>query len=201
MCISDIILSQGASDAPSGVECPPHKRGAWVLSGVSFPRQIEESSKSSPSIGFPREGPKEKSDHSVVNHSSCFSFGTCGRRRLVAARSDVEGAKADIHVVQAELANALAVAGYSKIVSPWHGIVTKRGYRVGDRDLERLAGGYARTGQGHVSDSLKATYYRLEADQLLAEAGGQDASQVQLPDLPKGVHAAQPQSPPPTTPR
>ncbi len=69
------------------------------------------------------------------------------------------------------------------------------------KDLEGLVGGYARTGQGRVSDSLKATYYRLEADQFLVEAGGQAASQVQLPDLPKGVNLAQPQSAPSTTPR
>lgn len=69
------------------------------------------------------------------------------------------------------------------------------------KSLERMAGEYARAGQGHVSDSLKATYYRLEADQLLVEAGGQDVSQVQLPELPKGVHAAQPQSAPSTAPR
>jgi hypothetical protein len=41
-------------------------------------------------------------------------------------------------------------------------------------------------------------YYRLEAGQFLVEAGGQDVSQVQVPDLTKGVHAAQPQSAPPT---
>ncbi len=76
-----------------------------------------------------------------------------------------------------------------------------REHRDRMKDLEGLVGAYARTGQGHVSDSLKATYYRLEADQLLVEAGGQDVSQVQLPDLPKGVNAAQPQSAPSTTPR
>ena len=73
-----------------------------------------------------------------------------------------------------------------------------REYRDRMRDLERLVGGYARTGQGRVSDSLKATYYRLEADQLLVEAGGQDASQVKVPDLPSDVRAMQPQSAPPT---
>ncbi len=50
-------------------------------SGVAVPRQIEESSKSFWSIGSPREGSKEKSDQSVVNYSSCFSFGTRGRQR------------------------------------------------------------------------------------------------------------------------
>ena len=43
--------------------------------------------------------------------------------KLVAARSDIEGAKADIHLAQAELENASALAGYTKIVSPWDGIV------------------------------------------------------------------------------
>ena len=76
-----------------------------------------------------------------------------------------------------------------------------REHRDRMRDLEALMGGYAKTGQGRVSDSLKATYYRLEADQLLAESGGQDTSQVQLPDLRKGVHSAEPQSAPPTIPR
>jgi len=52
--------------------------------------------------------------------------------KLVAARSGVEGARADIHVAQAELENVSAVAGYTRIVSPWDGIVTRRGYHVGD---------------------------------------------------------------------
>jgi len=52
--------------------------------------------------------------------------------KLVAARSDFEGAKANIHVAQAELENASAAAGYTRIVSPWDGIVTRRGYHMGD---------------------------------------------------------------------
>ena len=52
--------------------------------------------------------------------------------KLVATRAEIEVAKADIHVAQAELENATAVAGYTRIVSPWDGIVTKRGYHVGD---------------------------------------------------------------------
>ena len=48
---------------------------------------------------------------------------------------------------------------------------------------------------------MKDMYYRLEADRLLVEAGGQDVSQVEVPDLTTGVHAVQPQFAPPTTPR
>ncbi len=80
-------------------------------------------------------------------------------------------------------------------------LAAMREHRDRMRDLEGLVGGYVRAGQGRFSDSLKATYYRLEADQILVESGGQDASQVQLPDLPKRVHAAQPQSAPPTSPQ
>lgn len=36
---------------------------------------------------------------------------------------------------------------------------------------ERLTGDSARAGSGRVLDALKGRYYRLEADQLLAEAG------------------------------
>ena len=76
-----------------------------------------------------------------------------------------------------------------------------REHRDRMRSLERMAGEYARTGQGRVSDSLKATYHRLEADQLLVVAGGQEASQVEVSDPPSGVRAVQPQPAPPTTPR
>ena len=62
--------------------------------------------------------------------------------KLVAARSDIEGAKADIHLAQAELENASAVAGYTKIVSPWDGIVTRRGYHVGDYVRSGDRGGF-----------------------------------------------------------
>ncbi len=94
------------------------------------------------------------------------------------------------------MADRLRIAG-----SDVERLAATREHRDRMKDLEGLVGGYARTGQGRVSDSLKATYYRLEADQLLVEAGGQDASQVELPDLPKRVNAAQPQSAPSTTPR
>ncbi len=43
---------------------------------------------------------------------------------------------------------------------------------------ERIADQYAKIGQGRVSDALKAKYFRLEADQLLAEA------QVTHPNVP-----------------
>ena len=57
-----------------------------------------------------------------------------------------------------------------------------REHRDRMRVMERLVREYARTGQGRGSDSLKATYYRLEADQLLVEAGGDDATKVEIPD-------------------
>ena len=60
-----------------------------------------------------------------------------------------------------------------------------REHRHRMRVLERLVREYARTGQGRGSDSLKATYYRLEADQFLIEAGGDDATKVEIPARPK----------------
>ena len=131
MCMSDIVLGQGIIRAPSGIECPPHKRGAWVLSGVAVTRQSEESSKSICSIGFPREGLKKKSDQSVVNYSSYFSFGTCGMRRLGRPWNDTPSA------TEAEHLEAI------------------REHRDRMRSLERMAGEYARTGQGRVSDFLE----------------------------------------------
>ncbi len=38
-------------------------------------------------------------------------------------------------------------------------------------DLEEMMAAYAKTGQVRMADALKAKYYRLEADQLLAEEG------------------------------
>ena len=37
--------------------------------------------------------------------------------------------------------------------------------------VDQLAAQYTRTGQGRVADGLRARYFRLEADQFLAEAG------------------------------
>ena len=52
--------------------------------------------------------------------------------KLVAARSDVGEVEANLHVVQADLEKAVAFAVSTRMVSPWDGIVTKRGYHVGD---------------------------------------------------------------------
>jgi RND family efflux transporter MFP subunit len=38
------------------------------------------------------------------------------------------------------------------------------------KELEQILDGYTKTGQGRVSDALKMKYYRLEAEQMLAEA-------------------------------
>lgn len=65
-----------------------------------------------------------------------------------------------------------------------------RAHRDRMKTLERTAEGYAKTGRGRVSDALKVAYYRLEAEQLLVEAGG-DVGQVVRPPLP-----AAPQTPP-----
>jgi hypothetical protein len=63
---------------------------------------------------------------------------------------------------------------------------------------ERLTGDYVRAGQGHVSDALKGRYYRLEADQLLAEAGVDPAKEPPV-TAPKGNPGPPPPAPPSPT--
>jgi RND family efflux transporter MFP subunit len=63
--------------------------------------------------------------------------------KLVAAESDVREAEADLHVAQADLGKALAVAESARIVAPWDGVVTGRGYDVGDYVRSGDAGGPA----------------------------------------------------------
>jgi hypothetical protein len=60
--------------------------------------------------------------------------------------------------------------------------------------MERLATRYAQTGQARMADSLRCRYHRLEADQLLAEAGV-DPQKEPAPDEEKAD--AQPAPPPP----
>ncbi len=61
--------------------------------------------------------------------------------------------------------------------------------------LEKIADQYAKTGQGLVADSLKAKYFRLEAEQLFAEAQAAYPG-VPLP-VPKVVEPKREPGPPP----
>ncbi len=64
--------------------------------------------------------------------------------------------------------------------------------------LEEIADNYARAGQGRHCDALKARYYRLEAEQMLAEA------RVEHGDVPIASPASKAarvkREPPPTAP-
>lgn len=61
---------------------------------------------------------------------------------------------------------------------------------------ERLVRGYTDAGQGRVSEALEARYFRLEADQILAEAGVDPAKEAPVaephpgPALPPHVSPA-----------
>jgi hypothetical protein len=57
---------------------------------------------------------------------------------------------------------------------------------------------YARSEQIRVTDSLKVKYYRLEADQLLAEAGFDPAKEPPVA-APEANPAAPPPPPPPAS--
>jgi hypothetical protein len=61
--------------------------------------------------------------------------------------------------------------------------------------FERMTTQWASTGQARVSDGLKGRYHRLEADQLLAEAGGDPAKEAPPPE-PKRAPGAPPPAPP-----
>jgi hypothetical protein len=63
-------------------------------------------------------------------------------------------------------------------------IAAIREHRDRMRDVERQTDAYAKTGQGRISDALKASYYRLEADQGLVEERV-DVGKIVLPALPK----------------
>jgi RND family efflux transporter MFP subunit len=52
--------------------------------------------------------------------------------KLVTAKSDVGEAEANLHIAHAELERALAMTSYTKIVSPWDGIVTRRDSHAGN---------------------------------------------------------------------
>jgi hypothetical protein len=65
--------------------------------------------------------------------------------------------------------------------------------------LQRLMGRAAETGQAKISDGLKGRYYRLEADQLLAEAGADPAKEPPGAE-PKWNPAPAPPAPPSRTP-
>ena len=62
--------------------------------------------------------------------------------------------------------------------------------------LEQVMGRYAAAGQARASDGLKGKYYRLEAHQLLAEAGGDPEKEAPVFDLEKDAGTLPP--PPPT---
>lgn len=53
--------------------------------------------------------------------------------------------------------------------TPAERVAALQAHVVRVKGTERLLGDYARTGQARESDALKAKYYRLEAEQLLAE--------------------------------
>ena len=55
-----------------------------------------------------------------------------GQARLQAARSDIAEAQAGLRLAQTVYEQAVAAAGDSRIVAPWDGFVTRRGYHVGD---------------------------------------------------------------------
>ena len=63
--------------------------------------------------------------------------------------------------------------------------------------LEQVMGRYATVGQGRNSDGLKGKYYRLEAHQFLAEAGGDPEKEPPVVDLEKDFG---PLPPPPPSP-
>jgi RNA polymerase sigma factor (sigma-70 family) len=63
--------------------------------------------------------------------------------------------------------------------------------------LEQVMGRYAAVGQGRSSDGLKGKYYRLEAHQFLAEAGGDPEKEPPVVDLEKDFG---PLPPPPPSP-
>lgn len=68
-------------------------------------------------------------------------------------------------------------------------IAAIRDHRDRMQDVERQAEGYAKSGQGRISDALKASYYRLEADQGLVEERV-DVGKIVLPVLPKSEPTA-----------
>jgi hypothetical protein len=65
---------------------------------------------------------------------------------------------------------------------------------------ERLVSAYNSVGQGRGTEALEGKYYRLEADQLLAEAGVDPEKEPPVVD-PQQDPAAPPPSPAPTAPR
>jgi len=52
------------------------------------------------------------------------------------------------------------------------------------REVERLMHVFARTGQGKYADATAATYYRIEAEIMLIEAGGELPKKVKDADEP-----------------
>lgn len=62
--------------------------------------------------------------------------------------------------------------------------------------MEGLVGQYARSGQGRLADALRARYDRLEADQLLSEAGV-DPDREPAPETQKADRGIAPPPPPP----
>ena len=66
-----------------------------------------------------------------------------GEARLQAARSDIAEAQAGLRLAQTVYEQAVAAAGDSRIVSPWDGFVTRRGYHVGDYLSSAQAAGLA----------------------------------------------------------
>ena len=54
------------------------------------------------------------------------------RARIVQAKADVDDAEAKVGVAKALVAKAAVFVKYTKIVSPYDGVVTKRSYHVGD---------------------------------------------------------------------
>jgi hypothetical protein len=64
---------------------------------------------------------------------------------------------------------------------------------------ERMVSAYTRAGQGRLAEAMEAKYYRLEADQLLSEAGADPAKEPPVAEPEKDA-APQPPSPPAPTP-
>jgi HlyD family secretion protein len=64
--------------------------------------------------------------------TSARASATAAKAKVAQAEADLEDAKAKVAVAEAELSKDRVFLNYTKIVSPYNGVVTFRGYHIGD---------------------------------------------------------------------